>query len=82
MKKLLILLFSVVVLSSCAEEKNINGTVYKPYGLLNPEVRVDSVQYSISPGSVICAIVFSETIIAPVYIVGWDLYEPVKVNKK
>lgn len=70
MKKILSLLFVVILLSSCAEEKNIDGTVYKPYGILNPEVKSDSVQYSISQGSVICAIVFSETIVAPFYIVG------------
>lgn len=76
----LIIWLSIVLLSSCAEEKKINNVVYKPYGLLNPEVKSDSVEYSISAGSVICAIVFSETLIAPVYIVGWDLYEPTKLK--
>lgn len=33
-------------------------------------------------GSVFVAIVFSETIFAPVYIVGWDLYQPVPAKTK
>lgn len=80
-KSLIITIIIVVIgiLTSCAEKKIIDGTTYEPYGFANESThKNDSIQYEISAGSVIFAVIFSETIIAPVYIVGWDLYEPIK----
>lgn len=82
MKKILLSLVILLALSSCAEKKMIDGVMYKPFGLANEEThRVDTIQYEISAGSVIVAIILSETIIAPVYIIGWDLWEPVRKGK-
>jgi len=39
--------------------------------------RDPNINYQISAVSVIVAIVFSETVIIPVYVLGWDLWEPV-----
>lgn len=79
MKKLIsILIISLLLFVSCAEEKTIEGKVYKPYGLFNEDVvKNDSIVYELSAGSVITSIIFFETIVVPVYTVGWDLYEPV-----
>lgn len=84
MKKILLSLVLVLALSSCAEKKKIDGVTYKPYGWLNEaSCKNDSIQYEISSGSIIVAIIFSETIIVPVYTIGWDLYEPQgKINSK
>lgn len=41
-------------------------------------VRDPNILYELSPGSVIVAIVFSEMITVPIYIIGWDLYQPVR----
>ena len=38
------------------------------------------VVYEVSPGSVICAIIFFETLIVPVVVIGWDLYQPVRAR--
>jgi hypothetical protein len=80
MKKLVfLLLLSVIFLTSCAESKTIDGKVYKPYGIANQDaVKDPSIVYELSPGSVICSIIFCETLVVPVYTVGWDLYEPVR----
>lgn len=80
MKKVMFLfLLGIVLLSSCAESKTIDGKVYKPYGLFNEDTyKNDSIVYELSPGSVICSIIFIETVFVPVYTVGWDLYEPVR----
>ena len=79
MRKILILTITAITLLSCASKKKIDGTTYDTYGLANElSNKNDSIQYEVSPGSVICAIIFCETIIAPVYILGWDLYQPVR----
>lgn len=81
MKKIILFLsiLLTVGLTSCADEKIIDGVKYEPYGLANEDVRKnDSIQYEMSPGSVICGILFCETIVVPVYVVGWNLYEPIK----
>lgn len=74
-----ILFFSLLLFASCAEEKIIEGKKYEPYGLFNEDVmKNDSIVYELSAGSVIAIIIFCETIIVPVYTIGWDLYEPVR----
>ena len=48
-----------LVFASCAEDKRINDKVYEPYGFFNEEAKKnDSIVYQVSPGSVICAILF------------------------
>lgn len=82
MKKL-ILLFSLLslLLAGCDEHKTINGKVVPVYGFFNEAVSKDpNVVYQVSPWSVICAIVFCETLVVPIYVVGWDLFEPVKAK--
>ena len=88
MKKFCLLLIILVLFlfTSCAENKTfeIKGqkTEIKPYGLLNPEQKNDSIIYQISPGNLLCSVVFSETIVVPIYLFGWQFYEPTsKVNK-
>ena len=82
-KALLILLVICALLSSCADNKVIDGQEYRPYGLLNEDIhKVDSIQYEASFGSVVCGIIFCETIIVPVYVFGYNLYEPIYKKTK
>lgn len=68
-----------VALSGCADSKVIGGHEVQPYGVFNQQTaKTPGVDYEVSPGSVILAIVFVETVVVPVYIVGWDLYQPVR----
>lgn len=81
--KTLVFILLVGLLTSCAEEKTINNVTYQPYGLFNQEaVKCDSIVYQVSPWAVVGGIVFSETVIVPVYIVGWEIMDPVKVKPK
>ena len=51
----------------------------QPYGLFNEDVyKKDNVKYEVSFGSVVVGIIFFETIIVPVYVVGWDFYQSVE----
>jgi hypothetical protein len=84
MKKILaafMVLVMAAFLSGCARDTRINGTTYEAFGLANQEAKRDpNVIYELSAGSVIVGILLCETIIVPIYIVGWDLYEPVKMR--
>jgi len=66
-------------LSGCGNDKTIDGKNYPVYGLANEEANKDpNVVYEISAGSVIWGIILCETIIVPIYVIGWDLWQPVK----
>ena len=82
MKKLLLALAltaSCLVLTGCgAEEKNIGGTTYGTYGIANAdEMKNPNIRYELSGWSIFWSVLFSETIIVPIYFIGWDLYQPV-----
>lgn len=75
------MLVSLVLVTGCATSREINGKTVEPYGLFNEDARKDpNVNYEVSPGSVIVGIIFCETIVFPVYIVGWDLYAPISAK--
>lgn len=84
MKKILLLIAAVSVLlfSSCADEKTIDGVTYRPYGLLNESTcKNDSIQYEISGEAVLSGIIFSECLVPPVYVFGYNLYELIGLKK-
>lgn len=79
MKKLLFGLLAITILfSSCADNKEINGITYRPYGLLNESTcKNDSIQYEIDGWAVVSGLVFFELIVPPIYVFGYNVYEPV-----
>jgi len=86
MKKLVIIL-SATLLFSCADSKRfeIDGktVIAEPYGIVSEDdERIDGVIYEVSTGNVICSIIFCETVFIPVWLVGWDLYEPIKLKEE
>lgn len=83
MKRFLIpaLVASMLMLSGCGNDKVINGKDYQTFGVANQESQRDpSILYEVSAGSVIWAVILSETIVVPVYVIGWDLWQPVRVK--
>jgi hypothetical protein len=64
-----------LVLSGCAGPESICGTKYEPYGLFTLDQANPKVHYSVSVGSIAVGVIFFETIIAPVYVFGWDLFQ-------
>lgn len=70
---------SSLLLSGCGNDKTIDGRHYDTFGIANEtSTRDPKILYEVSAGSVICAIIFSETLIVPIYVIGWDLWQPVK----
>lgn len=87
MKKIYISLITLVILTaSCADNKTfrvedetsgLTEVIYaEPYGVFNKEDKDPRVEYKVCKGNVILSIIFSETLLVPVWLVGWELYEP------
>lgn len=79
MKKIVAILATLmlaVFLSGCAGDVRTGGKVYQSFGVINEDAkRQPDMKYSVSFGSVVVGVLFIETIIVPIYVVGWDLYE-------
>lgn len=84
MKVIIIIILGLLLLSSCSQNKTFkNGLTAEPYGLVNKdEIQLDTVVYEINTSDVLYGIIFCETVIVPIYIVGWDLYEPVRLKNE
>lgn len=81
MKKLITIICLCLFIAACASDKNINGKEYNAYGIFTQDEKNECVVYHLSPGSIFWSIVLCETIVVPVLIVGFDLWEPVKVKE-
>lgn len=81
MKKMLIiatLAAFVVMTSGCAQHKTIDNTTYSTYGIFDESTaRNPNIEYEISGWSVFWSIILCETIIVPILIIGFDLWQPV-----
>lgn len=83
MKKLIILIMSTLMICSCAESKKFrkqDGSVFtaEPYGWANYQTnKIEGVKYEINAPNMVLSLIFVETIIAPVLITGYNLFEPV-----
>lgn len=91
MKKLnlfaLLLISATLLLSSCADSKTftINGekVTVQPYGPADEDVlKNENVVYQVCVGNVILDVIFCESIFVPVWLIGWQLYEPVALKKE
>lgn len=83
MKK--ILLFAVIaacLLASCSDSKTFtdsNGSKFtaEPYGWGNFETqKIEGVKYKLNVPDVVISCIFCETIIVPVLITAFDMWEP------
>ena len=77
-KYFLFSLLTVLLFTSCADEKTINGITYRPYGLLNEgSCKNDSIYYEVSGKAALSGVIFSEVFFIPtLYTFGFNLYEP------
>ena len=83
MKKIVVILVSLVfLLNGCATPRSLENKVYPTYGFFNESTdKSKNVCYKISVGNVIWSIILAETVIAPIYFIGFDLWEPVRLKK-
>lgn len=73
-------LASALALSGCASSNTFGGKTYPAYGLLSTGKKSPEACYEVSAAAVIFSIIFIESVIFPVYVIGWALFEPVRVK--
>ena len=83
MKKFILLIATILLLSSCAETKHYNtdtGIITAdPYGwidYLDGEKKVPGVEYKVHVGNLIIDAISIETIFVPALLSGYQFYEP------
>ena len=87
MKKILLAALVVASLfASCSDEKTFtkkDGSTFtaQPYGWGCKEDKVEGVEYKLNVPDVVLSVMFSETIIAPVLITAYDVWEPVSYTE-
>ena len=88
MKRLiLVATLAAFVLSGCGMPLSTrlpdgSSKTYPTYGILNSDdSKSKNVCYKLSIGNLILSILFVETIIIPVYLVGFDIMNPVRLKK-
>lgn len=79
--KLLFLFTACLLLCGCHNSKTINGVTYDVYGLANmDEKKNPNIEYEISIGSCVAAVLLSETVIVPLYVLAVDLWQPIGIK--
>jgi hypothetical protein len=75
---MIMMMFVVLFTTSCADSLKVDGKTYRPYGFMDEEEFKDpNVVYKPHAPNIVGAIIFSETLIFPIYVLGWEFYEPV-----
>ena len=81
MKKIIASILIATTLVGCGVPMDYAGKTYPTYGIVNEdENKSNKMCYKVSIGNVVWSIILIETIIAPVYFIGWSLWEPVRVK--
>ncbi len=75
-----------ISLASCARTKEItlngNTKTYQPYGWADyEECKKDSILYQPCIPNVVLSVMCVETGFVPIWLTGWQLYEPIGVKK-
>ena len=81
MKKSICILVAIIFAASCigcANTKIVDGKQYDTYGLINAgEKRNPNIEYELVVGNIIWSVILLETIVAPIYFIGFSMYQPV-----
>lgn len=72
---------AALALTACSSNLTVNGKTYPTYGLANEDTnKSEDVCYDTSIGNIIVGIILIETVFAPIYVIGWDLFYPTKMK--
>ena len=72
------IVFILVILTFPPGSKTLSdGKTYSTYGFLNADAKKNpNVRYEVSVWAIVWSVILCETIIAPVYFVGYSLFKP------
>jgi hypothetical protein len=78
------LLFAALLMGGCGSSLTVNGHVYECYGLAdefsnNPR-RDKAIVYDFKEANVFWSVILSETVIVPIWLAGWELWCPEKLQ--
>ena len=64
---------------ACADSKIIDGIKYDTYGLINKDDnKHPDIKYELVVGNIVWSCLLVQTVIAPIYFLGFSIYEPVR----
>jgi len=73
-----LLIVATLGLTACGNDMVIGGKNYSTYGLINADQEKDpNIKYKVIVGNIIWSVILIETIAAPVYFLGFSLYQPI-----
>jgi hypothetical protein len=86
MKTAIAFMLALTLLTGCGAPQQLGEgsarKLYPTYGIINEKSnRSRNVCYKIPLAGILVGILLFETIFVPVYIIGWDLYEPVRLKR-
>ena len=71
----------MVTTSSCSSPLTVEDRTYYPYGIADMRLRSEDVVYKVNIGNILVGLIASETIVIPLYIVLFDIWEPRGLKK-
>ncbi len=75
-----LLIVAGLLLTACGKPLAVEKTIYPTYGLLNEGTKKSkNVCYELS-GNVIWSLILIETVVAPIYFIGWDIFNPIRLK--
>lgn len=78
LKRFLTVAVVASMLTACGAPLDHNGKHYPTVGIVNMATeKSDKMCYEASIGNIIWSIILIETIVAPIYFIGWSMWNPV-----
>jgi hypothetical protein len=79
------LIVTMILLTGCGQpltvKKDDKDITYPTYGLFNEnEYKSDNVCYTKSVGNIVWSIILVDTILVPIYFIGYSIYNPVRLK--
>lgn len=77
-KQVFCMILIACMLTACGAPIDYAGKYYPTVGIVNQaDQRSEKMCYEVSVGNVIWSIILIETIVMPIYFIGWSLWNPV-----
>jgi len=84
MKKIiatLVLISFAFLVVGCGQPRTIDGVTYDTYGFINSDTKKNpKIKYEVSTGNVIWTVILFGSVVAPVYFLGFSLFNPIAPN--